>query len=230
MPENHRFLTKMLVSAVNAREQASDHISRKLHDEVGQVLSAVGLQLDALRLEFQGAVPEIAARTTEIQNMLEQAMNEVRALSYDLNPAVVERVGLQFALDRLVGRLRGRFKGTLRFNFDPNVRLPLSAANAWYKITEHALENVIRHSGSSRAEVIVKQGRDESTLEIRDHGSGFDLAAERDQNSGLGLLLMEHYANQSGNQLTIASTLGKGTTVRTRYAAVEKPMSARDGD
>ena len=139
---------------------------------------------------------------------------------------------MQYALDRLVGRLRARFQGTLRFNFDPNVRLPLAAANAWYKIAEHALENVIRHSGSSRAEVIVKQGRNDHMLEIRDHGVGFDLAAEREKNSGLGLLLMEHYANQSGNQLTITSTLGKGTTVRIRYAVAESGESApaRDGD
>jgi len=221
MPDSHRFLTTMLVSAINAREQESDRISRKLHDEVGQVLSAVGLQLDALRLEFQQVAPDIATRTAEIQSMLEQAMSEVRALSYDLNPAVVERVGLQYALDRLVGRLRARFLGTLRYNSDSNVRLPLNVSNAMYKIAEHALENLIQHSNSSRAEVILKQGRSEAVLEIRDHGTGFDVTARKDAFAGLGLLLIEHYASQSGIQLTITSTLGKGTTVRATYPVVD---------
>lgn len=222
----------MLVSAINAREQESDRISRKLHDEVGQVLSAVGLQLDALRLEFQQVAPEIATRTAEIQSMLEQAMSEVRALSYDLNPAVVERVGLQYALDRLVGRLRAGFQGTLRYNGDANVRLPLSAANAMYKIAEHAVANLIQHSNSSRAEVILKQGRDESVLEVRDHGAGFDVTDRKDARAGLGLLLMEHYANQSGIQLTITSTPGKGTTVRATYPVVDnesRPSAPEDG-
>ncbi|HYZ86053.1 MAG TPA: histidine kinase [Bryobacteraceae bacterium] len=220
----------MLVSAINAREVESDRISRTLHDEVGQVLSAVGLQLDALRLEFQGRVPEIGARTSEIQNMLEKAMQEVRALSYDLNPAVVERVGLQNALDRLVGRLRARFPGNLRFQYDPNVRVPLEVGNAWYKIAEHALENAITHSESNRVEVLVKGSRGQSVLEIRDHGKGFDFEQRRAQAPGLGLLLMEHYGAQSGVQLTITSTLGKGTVVRGVYSAnrEKSPLSKSD--
>src|SRR6185295_11298799 len=104
MTDPQQLLTRMLVSTINAREVESDRVSRTLHDEVGQVLSAVGLQLDVLRLDFQKQAPEIAPRTIEIQKMLDLAMSQVRTLSYDLNPAVVERVGLQNALDRLVGR------------------------------------------------------------------------------------------------------------------------------
>src|SRR5258707_619593 len=98
MTEQQRLLTRMLVSAVNARQLESDRVSRRLHDEVGQVLSAVGLQMDALKLEHQSHTPAIIEEVNQIQGLLERAMTEVRALSYDLNPAVVERVGLQNAL------------------------------------------------------------------------------------------------------------------------------------
>src|SRR6185295_4709125 len=104
MTDPQQLLTRMLVSTINARELESDRVSRTLHDEVGQVLSAVGLQLDVLRLDFQERLPEIGLRTMEMQKMLEQGISEVRALSYDRNPAVVERVGLQNAFDRLIGR------------------------------------------------------------------------------------------------------------------------------
>jgi signal transduction histidine kinase len=224
MGDSEDLLTRMLVSAINAREQESNRISRTLHDEVGQVLSAVGLQLHALKLEFQGIAPEIATRTSEIQEMLERAMTEVRALSYDLNPAVVERVGLQNALDRLVGRQRHRFEGTLRFQFDPNVRVPLPIGNALYKIAEHALENALTHSGSRRIEVGMKNTRGGSALEVRDHGLGFAVEDHRAKAPGLGLLLMEHYADRAGLQLTITSTPGKGTTVRALYT----PEGQRD--
>jgi signal transduction histidine kinase len=217
MADSQRFLTRMLVSAINAREQESDRVSRRLHDEVGQVLSAVGLQLDALKLEFQDRIPEIVGATQNIQTMLEQAMKEVRALSYDLNPAVVERVGLQFAMDRLVGRFRDRYKGSLRFLYDSSVRVPLDIGNAWYKITEHALDNAVQHSKASKIEVHVRPTGKSSILEIRDNGEGFSVPDVKLKSAGLGLLLMEHYASQAELDLQETSEPGRGTVIRCTY-------------
>jgi two-component system NarL family sensor kinase len=223
MSDSQRMLTRMLVSTINARELESNRVSRTLHDEVGQVLSAVGLQLDVLKLEFQDRVPEIRQRTAEIQEMLEQAVTQVRALSYDLNPAVVERAGLQFALDRLVGRFRNRFSGSIRFLFDSSVRVPLEVGNAWYKIAEHTLENVIQHSQAKRVEMYVKPSGKAMTCEIRDDGVGFSIIDAKLRSSGLGLLLIEHYAAQAALELTIKSAPQKGTVVRTVYRS-------RDGE
>ncbi|MEO8131005.1 MAG: histidine kinase [Bryobacteraceae bacterium] len=207
----------MLVSTINAREVESDRVSRILHDEVGQVLSAVGLQLDVLRLDFQKQAPEMGPRTIEIQKMLDLAMSQVRALSYDLNPAVVERVGLQNALDRLIGRTRTRFKGKLRFVFDPTVRVPLEVGNAWYKIAEHSLENSLKHSGATSIELHVRSKPNSVEFEIRDNGCGFSIIETKMHSSGLGLLLIEHYAAQAAIEITISSEPGKGTLVKSAY-------------
>ncbi len=224
MTDPQRLLTRMLVSAINAREQESDRVSRKLHDEVGQVLSAVGFQLDAMKLEFQERVPDIGEHVTAIQNLLDQAMKEVRALSYDLNPAVVERVGLQFALDRLVGRFRDRYEGSLRFLYDSSVRVPLDIANAWYKITEHALDNAVEHAKASRIEVHVRPTAKGTVLEVRDNGIGFKVGEVRAKCAGLGILLMEHYASQAGIPFEILSEPEQGTVVRcTNGAGAERP-------
>src|SRR5918998_1739834 len=122
MTESQRFFQRMIVSTINAREVESNRVSRLLHDEVGQVLSAVGLHLDVLKLDFKEQIPEIVGRLNEIQKFLDAAVMQVRALSYDLNPAVVERAGLQLALDRLVGRMRSEFNGSIRFLFDRSIR------------------------------------------------------------------------------------------------------------
>ena len=111
MTESQRFLQRMIVSTINAREVESNRVSRILHDEVGQVLSAVGLLLDVMKLDFRNHVPEITDRVSEIQKMLDHAVKQVRSLSYDLNPSVVERAGLQMALDRLAGRYREKICG-----------------------------------------------------------------------------------------------------------------------
>lgn len=207
----------MLVSTINAREVESNRVSRALHDEVGQVLSAVGLQLDVLKLDYKGTIPEIVERTNEIQKMLENAMRQVRALSYDLNPAVVERAGLQYAMDRLVGRYREGFKGSLRFLFDSSVRAPLEVGNAWYKIAEHALENSIRHAQATKIELLVRPSAKTVTMEIKDNGIGFSLVDAKLQSAGLGLLLIDHYAATADIDVTIMSTPGKGTIVRSGY-------------
>jgi signal transduction histidine kinase len=227
MTDPQQLLTRMLVSTINAREVESDRVSRTLHDEVGQVLSAVGLQLDVLRLDFQERLPEIAPRTVEIQKMLDQAMSEVRALSYDLNPAVVERVGLQNAFDRLAGRTRTRFDGTLRFLFDSSIRVPLDVGNAWYKIAEHTLENALKHSAASRIELHVRSTAKAIEMEIRDNGSGFSIIDTKMHSGGLGLLLIEHYAVQAGIEITISSEPGKGTVVRSSYPV---PKQASKGE
>ena len=87
-------LARMLVAAVNQREIEFARVSSVLHDEVSQVLSAIGLQLDVMRLDFKQQAPEIETRTAEIQLMLERVINHLRDLSFELNPSVVERAGL----------------------------------------------------------------------------------------------------------------------------------------
>jgi signal transduction histidine kinase len=226
MTDSQRLLKRMIVSMINAREVESNRVSRLLHDEVGQVLSAVGLQLDVLKLDFREQLPEIVERIHEIQKMLDQAVTQVRALSYDLNPAVVERAGLQPALDRLVGRMRGEFSGSIRFLFDTSVRVPLQIANAWYKIAELALENAVKHSGAAKIEIHVKSAQKSTAMEIRDNGSGFSIVEAKLKPVGLGLLLMEHYSTQAPVVIDIKSTPGKGTIVRSTYNAEgERPTS-----
>ena len=214
---SQRFLKRMIVSTINAREVESNRVSRLLHDEVGQVLSAVGLQMSVLKLDFQNRVPEIVARIQEIQEVLDRAVEQVRALSYDLDPAVVERAGLQAALDRMAGRFRTQFTGSVRLLFDPAVRVPLETANAWYKIAELALENAVNHSGAKKIEIQVKASAKTMALEIRDNGCGFSILEAKLKPAGLGLLLIEHYATQAPISIDIKATPGKGTVVRSTY-------------
>lgn len=217
MGDNQRALTRLLISTINARETEAARISRTLHDEVGQVLSAVGLQLDVMKLDFKQRLPEIVERTEEIQKMLDQAVQQVRAMSYDLNPAVVERVGLQFSLERLVGRYADRFRGSIRLLYEPTVRVPLPVGNAWYKIAEHALDNAVQHSGADSIEVQVRGNNKVASLDVRDNGKGFLVSETKENAAGLGLLLIDHYAAAAGVKLSIKSSRDRGTTVRVAY-------------
>jgi len=206
-------LAKMLFAAIQERDAALVGVSRLLHDEVSQVLSAVGLQLDALRMDFRDQAPTIDERATEIQTMLEQVIKQLRDISNELNPSIVERAGLQFALDRLAGKARKTFTGSLRLHFDAAARVPTPIATAFYKIAECAVENATAQPGCTSVEIQVKRSAGDFVLEIRDN-------AGRDQNGEDGLslsrLLLDYYASQGEVALDIEAVPG-ATVIRASH-------------
>jgi len=207
-------LARILVSVLNSREAEWEKLSRVLHDEVGQVLSAVGLQLDVLRLDFENRVPEIASRTAEIQAILEEAITRVRDLSLDLSPGIAERIGLQASLERLVTRHGRSFPGTICVRYEENLQIPAELTGTLYKIAEQALENAIMHARCTSINVSVRSAPGGILLEVVDNGVGFSLSETRAQGLGLGLALMEYYSSLRGLQLEISSTNGTGTSVQ----------------
>lgn len=214
MSEYERSLARMVVTLISAQEQEWARVSRFLHDEVGQIMSAVGLKLDVLRMDLKDRSPEIEPRTAEIQSLLERVIEQVRELSYELNPAVVEKAGLQFALERLIGRYRRKFSGSLRLMVDMEERVPPQVASALYKITDQAVANAVEHSQSQQIEVLVKPVQKSTMLEIRDQGVGFSASLVKDKAPGLGLLLMDYYASQAALGLELITSPGAGTVVR----------------
>jgi len=211
-------LARTLTALVDEQSRQKVRVSRLLHDEVGQILSAVGLHLDVLRLDVEADSPEVADRLQTCQKHLEQAFGQIRKLSQEMNPAVVERAGLATALDRLVDRYRERHHNT-HLLFDSSVRLPLEVATAFYKIAECGLDNAVRHSQADRIDVVVKPSRGGVALEVRDNGTGFDSVTAI---PGLGLLLIGHFAAQAGLRSRVTSRAGKGTIVKAHCSAARQ--------
>jgi PAS domain S-box-containing protein len=203
-----------VLGALKAQEFERNMVSKFLHDTVGQNLTALGLQLDLVRMDLENLQPETCARVIEIQRILEAMMQRVREYSYELNPATVERAGLRSALDRLTGRIRGRFTGLMRVNVGPSLKIDPKIASAMYQIAQEAVENAVQHASCSAIEIAVKSTRGGIALEIRDNGKGFDTSDLLRGCRGLGLLSMEHYAAQAGLDLSITSNREMGTTVR----------------
>jgi signal transduction histidine kinase len=209
-----RELRHTVLGALKAQEFERRMVSKFLHDKVGQNLTALGLQLDLVRMDLEAVSPETSARVEEIQGILGGMMEEVREYSYELNPSAVERAGLRAALDRLASRIRGRFVGALRVNVDPSLNFDPGIASALFQIANEAVENAVQHSGCSAIEIAVKSTKAGAAMEIRDNGRGFDPADLAGGRRGLGLLSMEHHAAQAGLDLSITSSRGNGATVR----------------
>ena len=213
-------LRRAVSGALKSQESQRAKTAQFLHNVVGQNLAALGLQLDLVRMDLDGSPGAAREHIEEIQTLLESVMEQVRNFSYELNPSTVERVGLRSALDRLGARIREHFHGSLRIDMDSSIALPPNAASALYRIAEEAVENAAHHSGCSLIEIVVKSEDRGAWMEIRDNGRGFDPADLQKMGRGLGLLGMEHHADEAGLRLSISSSRQSGTIVR---AAVPEP-------
>jgi two-component system NarL family sensor kinase len=207
-------LRHTVLSALKSQESDRKMASRFLHDSVGQNLTALGLQLDLIRMDLETLSPETCTRIAEIQKMLETMMEEVREYSYELNPSTVERAGLRAALGRLAARTRTHFGGALHIQADSSVTIDPKIASALYHIAHEAVGNAVQHAACSAIEIALKSSRSGPILEVRDNGRGFDQGDVLGARRGLGLLSMEHYAAEAGFELTITSNRDTGTVVR----------------
>ncbi len=202
-------IDEMLLNFMSERESELNRVSRILHDDVGQVLSAIGLQLDALRLDYRSQVPEIEQRTAEIQQHLETVIGRIRDLSYAMNPSVVQRAGLQFALERLVGHFRDTLRGTLRAQLDPAVRVPLQQAEPLYRVAESALELATTAPGCNNVELQLKRTRNHYVIEIRANAR-----PDYDSPSRLPALFMHHYARRHDIAVEVSQAGEQDTIIR----------------
>ena len=206
---------EMLLEFVTDRESEYSRISRFLHDDVGQVLSAVGLQLDALRRDFCESAPEINERATEIQQMLEAVIGRIRDLSYELNPSVVQRTGLQFALNRLADRFRHHVAG-IRVQLDPAIRVPAAQAEAMFRSAEASLELAVATSTCTVVDVFLKRVRDDYILELR-----VNCLLDFETEKRFPALLANYYGNRNGVLLTVTRAGERDTIVKLSCAATD---------
>ncbi len=215
--ESPATLPERLIGEIRHHQSELQRVGRVLHEDTGQILTVVGLQLDLLKQDFRERVPDIVERTTEIQQLLEKAIDTVRQLTYSVNPDRVQRSGLRYAMDLMIGDAREKAPCGIRFLMDSHVHLPLPVAMAFYRIAECALGNALRHSQAQQIEVLIQPAGREVKLEVKDNGIGFHVEDAQKNPAGSGLLWMRHLAREQGLELRIQSRVGGPTTVHAGY-------------
>lgn len=210
---------------LDAQEQERRHIARELHDEVGQVLGALKINLHVLR--GQVAAPENSRWIDDSMAMLDQLMQQVRALSLDLRPSVLDDLGLLAALEWYTGRLAQR--SGLRIIFHDQVAglaVPPDIATACFRVAQEALTNIVRHAQASRVIVTLNVHDGMLALSVQDDGVGFEVGASRARALGgasLGLINMLERVDLVGGWADISSSAGVGTEVWAYFPLVTTP-------
>jgi signal transduction histidine kinase len=221
--QNTRDLQRLSAQLVNAQETERRTIARELHDEVGQVLSAVKVELSiAQRFIEDAGLPADTLDTA--QSIADGALHTIRDLSRLLHPSVLDDLGLLAAVEAHAHTFSRRHGIRVELLHDHmEARLAPEVEVAAYRLVQEALTNVARHSQTSTCRVYL-QGLPHSILvTIEDQGRGFGINAESPASSrGLGLIGIRERVAQLQGTLRLESTPGKGTRV-----TVELPTMSR---
>jgi signal transduction histidine kinase len=196
---------------MEAQETERRRLARELHDEIGQALTAVKINLQAL----QRAPADAVSRLSDSIAIVDRALQQVRNLSLDLRPSLLDDLGLVAALSWYVDRQSQRSGLAIEFAAEPaEIRAAATVETACFRVTQEALTNIIRHAQAREARVELRQRGSELQLAVSDDGIGFDVAAARRRaarGASLGLLGMQERVLLSGGRIDIQSTRGQGT-------------------
>ncbi len=203
-------LQRLSARLVHAREEEQRRIARELHDEVGQALSAVKVQLAVAerRIERMGAARALLA---DAQTSADSALHSVRDLSHLLHPSALDDLGLVAALESLVADFRRRHQCAIEFvHQGPDRRLHAETERAIYRIVQEALTNIARHAEATGGTVQLVIDDSSVRVLIEDNGVGFDVAdVERPgKRRGLGLLSIRERVTGLRGRVRIESTPG----------------------
>ncbi len=202
---------------LQAQEQERRRIAIELHDELGQSLTAIKINLQ-LSERFKGQAP--ADLNLESIRIVEDALQQVRSLATALRPSMLDDLGLVPALQWLSDQAAQRGGFSVSFQYDAHSgRVASDIETVCFRIVQEALTNVTRHARASEVTIALRREHDELLLSVQDDGQGFDLAAMRERaiaGGSLGVLGMQERATLVGGQLEIDSAPGRGSLLQFR--------------
>ena len=203
-------LRQLLHRAVTAQEGERQRLARELHDETGQSLTAIVLQLKALQDETDPQI--ISDRINGLRYLASQTLEEIRRLSIDLRPAALDDLGLIPAINRFIEGCTERNGIAISLSTSDSLgRLPPDMEIILYRAVQEGLTNVVRHAHAQQAQVTLERVDRMVTLTIADDGSGIDMTHKN--GSGLGLAGMRERATMAGGQLQVFSAPHVGTRI-----------------
>lgn len=203
---------RMAMRLEAASERERSHLARELHDEFGQALTSAKINLGL-------AMPGLAAtdgslRLRETIDLIDGLIGQVRALSLDLRPPLLDEVGLVAALESHLASVRQRSRVRLDAQIDPELpALPPGSAIAVFRVVQEAVTNCLRHADAQVLSVNVVGARGGVAIQVQDDGRGFDPASPGNA-AGLGLFGMRERAHDLGGEWAVESAPGRGTIIR----------------
>ncbi|MBS7542148.1 PAS domain-containing sensor histidine kinase [Ancylobacter oerskovii] len=198
-----------------ARESERARIARELHDELGQTLTAIKMQLVSLKTRALASPEAAAAQIDRLIAIVDRSVSDLRRIATELRPLILDELGLPAALEWLTQTVADTAQLPVALDIDAAAqRLDAEARTAAFRIVQEALTNAVRHGGASRIRVSGRRWRQDFEIEVADDGCGIDPSAT--PGGRLGLAGMRERARLVGGSVEILGIPGRGTTVTVR--------------
>jgi signal transduction histidine kinase len=192
-------------------EDERARISREVHDDLGQTLTAMRLEIDAA-----GKVPALVG-------LVERALDGARRIMSGLRPRALDELGLVAAIEQLAEEFRARTGTACELSIDPDVRTDPKRAMALYRIVQESLSNVTKHARATAVEITLAADLGVLRLLVRDDGAGLPKDVRK---GAMGLVGMRERARQFGGRVEVSGAPGKGTVVDVEIPMTESEVAA----
>ena len=212
---------------ITTRESTLEQISRELHDQFGQILTAMGLMLGRAGKQAPDGSP-LRAELREINELAQSTLNNVRSLSQALHPSILEETGLDSTIEWYLPTVERQTGVAISYQRSgAALRVETAGAIHVYRVLQEALNNVARHSGAERAWVRLRVEDGGIELDVEDHGKGFNAEPGR----SLGVAAMRERADIVGGTLEFLRPHEGGTLVRLRVPiSLQSQVTSRQTD
>jgi signal transduction histidine kinase len=218
--ERLRLLSRRLV---DAQEKERRRLARELHDEIGQAMTAIKISLQTAQRRAQNGVTE--PQLEESIAIVDRALRQVRDVSLDLRPSLLDDLGLVATLRWYLDRhtQSGGCKASLQVS-PLDLRLPSELEIVFFRVVQEALTNVTRHARAQNVHVNLLLHEEAVELTVRDDGVGFDVQDALESamaGTSMGLLGMQERVRLAGGEIDIISTPERGTEIRAKFAVTQ---------
>ncbi len=214
--ESNRQIRALAARLISAEESERRRISLHLHDDLSQNIATMGLAISRLKRKLPVAKEEIVDELDRLGRQTNELTSQIRRLSHELHPAVLEHLGLLAALESHVAEFGHEEQVEVKFiSRVKSEKIPFDVSVCLYRVALEALRNVSRHSGASSASISLSEDDDSLMLEVSDGGMGFDVEKAK-RGSGLGLISVEERVKLLQGTFEVNSKPEHGTVLVAR--------------
>jgi len=209
------------------REEDRKKVARDLHDQIGQILTAIKMDMTWMTRHLPASEGALLARIRESIQSIDDGVKAVRTICSGLRPGVLDDLGLAAAIEWQANEFVARYGVPCEISVPPvDLHLDGDRATATFRIFQECLTNVIRHAQAKSVRIILTQEEENILLVVEDDGVGFSESGNSNPLGSLGLLGMKERAQFCGGNVQISSTPGSGTKVTVRVP-VDTPSAER---
>jgi signal transduction histidine kinase len=221
--ENENRLRDLSDKILHIQEEERTRISRELHDDVGQALTAINVNLTLHRNNLGAPMEVLRAKVGETQSLVERAMEKMHRFAHELRPASLDDLGLLPALRSYVKEFVDRTGIDVRLKADVAAEsLDPEGKTVVFRVVQESLTNVVKHAQASRVKLTVEKKREQIHLLVRDNGKAFSVQEKiNGKNRRLGLLGMQERVRLVNGSFQITSKAGQGTSVHVQIPFTE---------